>query len=85
MMKKGYTCFKLTNKGRAILLKNVHPLFKKIIAHHVTYEFGVTGENIPSINNVVAIAVSNNDKIQSVVVEINVLVLDQMVEFFILH
>jgi len=46
-MKRGYTGFLLSEKSRTEILKKFPPKFPKVIAHHITYQFGVSENKIP--------------------------------------
>jgi hypothetical protein len=46
--KKGYTGFELDGKQRRQLLQTLVPVYSDVIAHHVTYKFGVGQESIPT-------------------------------------
>ena len=69
--RKGYSGYRITHSGRLYLLMNISPKFSKVIAHHVTHEFGVTESLPPNAEEVKVIAVANNEKIQAAVVEVD--------------
>ena len=71
-MKKGYSAYNLTSKGREMLLKHFSPKFSKVVAHHATFQFGVN-ENapIPSAQEIEVIGYASNEDIECVVVKVN--------------
>lgn len=70
-LKKGYNGYLLTDKGRSDLLTHIEPIFPDVIAHHVTYEFGIYDQLPPDATYVRAVAQASNDKVQAVVVMVN--------------
>lgn len=70
-LKKGYTGYELTNNAHYQLLGHIEPLFPDVIAHHVTYEYGVYEQLPPDTNLVRVYAVANNDKVQTALVKVN--------------
>lgn len=67
----GYNGYLITGKGRVELLSRVSPLFKDVIAHHVTHEFGVSESLPPDAKTVEVFAVAQNDKVQAALVKVN--------------
>lgn len=67
-LRKGYTGYELTDKGRSDLLVHIEPRHPDVIAHHVTHEFGVYEQLPPSTSHVRVIAEVYDDKVQAVVV-----------------
>jgi hypothetical protein len=70
-LKKGYNGYQLTDHARSQLLEHVERMFDDVIAHHVTYEFGVYESLPPDTNLVRVTAVANNDRVQAAVVKVN--------------
>ena len=70
-MKKGYTAYNLTEASRAKLLSVFNPKFTTVVAHHVTFAFGVNeSEPIPDYTQLKVIGHAANENIECVVVEI---------------
>lgn len=46
--KTGYTGFELDKKSRRQLLNQLPPKFADVMAHHITYKFGVSEDAIPA-------------------------------------
>ena len=71
-LKRGYNGYELPADSRATLLQEVSALFPKVIAHHVTYEFGIYDSLPPQADTVEVIAkVDNGESIQAVIVKVN--------------
>lgn len=70
-LKKGYNGYKLTENGRATLLRNIIIMFPNVVAHHVTHQFGIYDKLPPDALMVEVIAVAYNDKVQAAVVKVN--------------
>lgn len=70
---KGYIAYNLTDKSRGEILANFPPKFSKVIAHHITLEFGVEDSNpLPSIpQKAEVIGYACNDKIECLVVRVD--------------
>jgi hypothetical protein len=68
-----YSCYKLTDSSRSMLLSRFPPKFEKVIAHHITLRFGVpAGEPLPDTpKSCRVIGYSANEKIECLVVEVN--------------
>jgi len=67
-----YSGWLLPNSERKRLLEIIHPKFDTIIAHHITYEFGITKKSIlPSEMKGIIVGEASNDVIQALVVEIS--------------
>lgn len=47
---KGYIAFELTRKSRENLLERFPPKFPDVFAHHITWKFGVTAEEVGFAN-----------------------------------
>lgn len=70
-MKKGYLAYNLTEKAQALLLVKFPPKFKKVIAHHITYAFGVSEDApLPPKASVKVVGYASNENIECVVVEV---------------
>lgn len=73
----GYEALALTPESRARLLKRFPPKFPKVIAHHVTYRFGVpeSVKHPPGINDgptpIEVIGYASDDRIEAVLVKVN--------------
>jgi hypothetical protein len=68
--KHGYSCYLLTDFGKHVLLENLPATFRKVFAHHVTYEFGIPEKLPPIASTVNVIATASNDRIQVAIVEV---------------
>jgi hypothetical protein len=70
---KGYIAYNLTDKSRGEILANFPPKFSKVVAHHITLEFGVDDliplPSIPQKAEVIGYAC--NDKIECLVVRVD--------------
>lgn len=71
-MKKGYNGYLLNSSSRAFMLQNYPPKYNKVIAHHITYKFGVYEELPPdvSIAKIVGYA-DSGDGLEAFVVELD--------------
>ena len=70
--KKGYTGFELDRKSRQMLLDQLPPKFSDVIAHHITYKFGVGEEAIPANpNSAEIVGYASDDSLEAYVVAIN--------------
>lgn len=70
--KKGYTGFELDKKSRGSLLSKFPPKFSDVIAHHVTYKFGVGEDAVPSEpKSARIVGYASDDSLEAYVVEIN--------------
>lgn len=71
--KKGYTGFELDAKQRRQLLGILIPKYADVIAHHITYKFGVGQEATPTAPKEAAIVGYANDPsgLEAYVVSIN--------------
>lgn len=68
----GYTAYVLTPKSRNMLLANYPPKFSKVIAHHITHEFGVGVEKTPMKPKCVKIVGhAYDDSLEALVVKID--------------
>jgi hypothetical protein len=70
-MTKGYNGYGLTDYGKNVLLDSINPLFRKVIAHHVTNEFDIDTQLPRPASTVNVIAVAANDRIQAAIVEVH--------------
>jgi hypothetical protein len=69
---KGYTGYKLTDDAQAYLLARVPAVHPDVIAHHVTYAFGVEDDQMPADAGIVrVVAVAHNKKVQAAIVKVN--------------
>ena len=73
--RKGYIAYTLNDQQRNYLLSTFEPLYSKVIAHHVTWKFGVTDEEVAIANQngmfeVVGEA-DSGDGLQALVVQID--------------
>lgn len=70
---KGYIAYNLTETSRAKLLAEFPPQFSKVVAHHITIEFGVDNSTPlpPTPVNAEVIGYAKNEKIECVVVRID--------------
>lgn len=73
VMKKGYIAYNLTESSRAKLLSEFPPKFSKVVAHHITVQFGVSNlEPLPVTPfKVEVIGYACNDQIECVVVRVD--------------
>jgi hypothetical protein len=68
----GYVGYLLSNESRRNLLNIFPPKFSKVIAHHVTTEFGVTADSIPDpVKMARVVGHASNGSIQALVIEID--------------
>lgn len=69
-MSKGYIAYNLTESSRAKLLSEFPPKFSKVVAHHITFQFGVDSSTpLPPVpQKVEVVGYACNDKIECVVV-----------------
>lgn len=70
-LKKGYNGYLLTPRGREHLLTHIEPVHPDVIAHHVTYEFGVYESLPPDAAYVRVIATASNEQVQAAIVKVN--------------
>lgn len=73
-MSKGYVAFILKNTSRSKLLSLFPPKYDKVIAHHVTYQFGVNKDNVilPEIYDLNVVGYANDENgIEALIVEFN--------------
>jgi hypothetical protein len=70
-MRKGYTCLILNFNDRQRLLELFPPQYSQTIAHHVTMEYGVTGENIPDVWDGFVVGDAYDKGVQALVVQLN--------------
>lgn len=71
-MKKGYVAFNLSDAAHAMLLDRHPAKFPMIVAHHVTFAFGVDESfELPQDAEVKVVGYACDDKIECVVVEVN--------------
>lgn len=69
-----YTGFLLTKESREKLLKLFPPLYKTVLGHHITHQFGVSKDtNAPDMPKSVKVIghISNDYSIQGLLVEID--------------
>lgn len=72
MAKTGYNGYLLSEVGRYKLLGHIMPAHERIVAHHVTHEFGVEDGLLPPFVDKVAVTHHAWDEnVQAVVVEVN--------------
>ena len=71
-MRKGYTGWVLTEATRKTLLEMFPPKYDKVVAHHITFAFNVTEEDVPpeAIASVVGYR-DSFDGLEVLVVEVN--------------
>lgn len=70
---EGYTAYVLTDSARNALLEKFPPKYPKVIAHHVTVQFGVpqgTPAPAPAVVKVIGYA-DSGDGIEALVVSVN--------------
>lgn len=69
----GYIAFNLTPSSREELLRQFPPKFEKVVAHHITHQFGVLpGTALPAKpKTLYVIGRSSNDDIECLVVEVD--------------
>jgi hypothetical protein len=71
---QGYTAYLLPEAERERLLKSIKPAYENVIAHHVTYEFGVADSHPlpPAVFRASVYGVANDGEgLQTLVVDIN--------------
>ena len=70
---KGYSCYKVLNRGEILTILREQDLvkFPEVVLHHVTWEFGVMEGYPIEPTSARVIGVKSNDKIQALVVEIH--------------
>lgn len=71
---KGYLAYNLTDDSRAKVLSTFAPKFDKVVCHHITVKFGVSGNEVKTPNTpkkVEVIGYASNDKIECVVVRVD--------------
>ena len=69
---KGYVGYILSNESRRNLLNIFPPKFSKVIAHHVTTEFGVAADSIPEpVKTARVVGYAPGESIQALVIEID--------------
>lgn len=69
---KGYTGYKIPDSERSRILSLFPPKYDKVIAHHVTHEFGVPESLPPDAEYAKLIGYTDSgDGIEALVVEIN--------------
>jgi hypothetical protein len=69
-----YTGYELTEESRAKLYRIYPPLFRNVIAHHITEEFGVNHGDAPAqpkVVHVIGEAVSDDLKVQALLCAID--------------
>lgn len=72
-MSKGYISYNLTEESRAKILSEFPPKFSKVVAHHITVQFGVN-DSVPlpvPPQKVEVIGYASNEKIECVVVRVD--------------
>lgn len=70
-MIKGYTCFVLPKAEKNKLLATIPFTHPNRIAHHITYEYGVTEQMPPTPSIVMIVGVIDKDGIQAIVASID--------------
>jgi hypothetical protein len=72
-MSKGYIAYNLTEASRAKLLGEFPPKFSKVVAHHITLQFGVDDSTPlpPTPQKAEVIGYACNDKIECVVARVD--------------
>jgi hypothetical protein len=68
---RGYNGYQLTDQSRDKLMRILGEIHPDVIAHHVTYEFGVYDSLPPDATSVRMIAIAADDKVQAAIVEVN--------------
>lgn len=69
---KGYTGFELDKKSRRALLSQFPPQFPDVIAHHITYKFGVSEDAVPNQpKSAEIVGYARDDSLEAYVVAIN--------------
>lgn len=68
-----YTAYVLTDKARNALLKKYPPKYPKVIAHHVTVQFGVPADTQPPAPAIVKVIgyVDSGDGLEVLVATVN--------------
>ena len=68
-----YLAYNLTDSSREQLLNRFPPQFARVIAHHATYEFGVTSDTVlpPIPTTARVVGYSSDGAIEALVVEID--------------
>ena len=71
-MKKGYTGYQINSNSRNYMLQHFSHKYKKVIAHHITYAFGVT-ESLPPESKLTKVIgyMDSTDGLEAFVVELN--------------
>jgi hypothetical protein len=68
----GYSAFVLTDKSRNMLLAAHPPKFSKVIAHHITHEFGIDVSKTPMKPKCVkVVGYAFDDSLDAVVVKVD--------------
>lgn len=71
-MKKGYNGYLISSNSRNYMLQHFSPKYKKVIAHHITYSFGVEKSLPPTAELTKVIGYRDSgDGLEAFVVEIN--------------
>ena len=71
-VKKGYNGYALDSSARSYMLQNYPPKYNKVIAHHITFKFGVYEELPPAADMARVVGYKNSgDGLEAFVVEIN--------------
>jgi hypothetical protein len=70
-MRLGYTCLILGHVERQALLSQFVPEYVQTVAHHVTLDYGVTGEELPDIWEGHIVGDAYDKGVQALVVRIN--------------
>ena len=68
-----YTAYVLDEQSRDLLLKKFPPKYSKVIAHHVTAEFGVPADTPPPPNAIIKVYgyADSGDGLETLVVAVN--------------
>lgn len=69
-----YTGYLLTETSRSKLLKKFPPKYKKVVAHHITEQFGVSADtNPPKMPKSVQVVgyIDSGDGVEGLLVEVN--------------
>lgn len=71
-MKKGYNGYLLEANSRKYMLQNFIPKYNKVIAHHITYKFGVYEELPPTVSIAKVVGYRDSgDGLEAFVVELD--------------
>lgn len=71
-MTKGYNGYLVSKRDRTNILGMFPPKYKRVIAHHITHEYGVSESLPPETNQATIVGYADSeDGLEALVVEIN--------------